>query len=309
MSAPAPVSVLVSGATGNVGRHVARVLLERGAAVTAASSKPSRAASTAGTGARGVRLDFLDRSSWEGALAGARRLFLMRPPAIARIDETLGPFIDLALERGVEQIVFLSVAGAGKNRLVPHRAAEDHLRERGAPHTNLRPGFFAQNLGAAYRRDIAEDDRIYVPAGRTQPVNWIDTRDIAEAAALILLDPKPHRGENYTLCGPGAVPWSRVSAALSRALGRPIRYEPASVIGYAAHLARRGLSPGQIAIQTALHVGLRFGQGAGTDPTLERLLGRPGRPIEEYVDDHAALWEKPEGATDPPSPHERSETR
>jgi len=81
-----------------------------------------------------------------------------------------------------------------------------------------------------------------------------------------------------------------VSPALTHALGRPIRYEPASIPGYLRHLRRRGLRWGHAAIQTVLHVGLRFGHAQGVDPTLERLLGRPGRTIAQFVADHRGLW-------------------
>ncbi|MCR9163469.1 MAG: NmrA family NAD(P)-binding protein [Nannocystaceae bacterium] len=285
------MTALVTGAAGNVGRHVVQQLLAREVDVAAASYDASKVRGLFGEGVEARRLDFLDRQTWEPALAGATRMFLMRPPAIADVQNNINPFVDVARSRGVEHVVFLSVAGAGKNKVVPHRKVEDHLRLRGEHHTNLRPGFFAQNLESAYRHDIREDGRIYVPAGRAQPVNWIDARDIAEVAALVLADPQAHRGKDYTLAGPGAVPWSEVTGALSRALGRTIVYEPASVLGYVRHLSRRGLPKGAIMVQTILHFLLRFGQGATEDPTLERLLGRPGRTIGEYVHDHAALWQ------------------
>ncbi len=147
----------------------------------------------------------------------------------------------------------------------------------------------------AYRQDIVEDDRIYVPAGRRQPVNWIDARDIAEVAALVLAEPGFHCGQSYTLAGPGPVPWSEVTDALTSAIGRPIVYEPASVPGYINHLSRRGLPRGAIVVQTILHFMLRFGQGAAEDQTLERLLGRPGRSVADYVRDHADVWVRYDG--------------
>lgn len=282
-------AILVTGATGNVGREVVGALLERGLRVIAADHEPGRVATSFGDTVTAVRLDFLDRATWPAALSGATHMFLMRPPAIADVEHSLNPFVDVARAHGVDHVVFLSVAGAGKNKLVPHRKVEDHLRARGDHHTNLRPGFFAQNLESAYRDDIVEADRIYVPAGR-KPVNWIDVRDVAEVAALVLAAPEKHRGQSYTLAGPGAVPWSVVTDALRAALGRDIRYEPASVLGYMRHLARRGLPRGAIVVQTLLHFLLRFGQGAGEDPTLERLLGRPGRSVREYITDHADVW-------------------
>ena len=286
--------VLVTGAAGNVGRHVVSALIEGGFDVVAAGRDDAGIRDRFGATVTAKRLDFLDRQTWAEALGAAGHMFLMRPPAIADVQSNINPFVDFARERGVDHVVFLSVAGAEKNKVVPHRRIEDHLCARSGHYTNLRPGFFAQNLQSAYRRDIVEDDRIFVPAGRKQPVNWIDVRDVAEVAALVLKDPEPHRAQSYTLTGPGAVPWSEVVDALTSALGRPIRYQPASVFGYVRHLSRRGLPRGAIVVQTILHVLLRLGQGATEDPTLERLLGRPGRSVREYVFDHAAIWTKPD---------------
>lgn len=284
-------TILVTGAAGNVGKEVVRQLLRRGARVVAADYQEERVHQLFGDSVVSARLDFQAPTTWQAALHGAEHVFLMRPPAIADVEKNLNPFVDFARAHGVDHVVFLSVAGADKNKVVPHRKVEDHLRARGDHYTNLRPGFFAQNLESAYRDDIVRDDRIYVPAGK-KPVNWIDVRDIAEVAALVLTAPESHRGQSYTLAGPRAVPWSEVESALSTALGRTIRYEPASVLGYVRHLSKKGLPRGAILVQTVLHVLLRFGQGATEDPTLERLLGRPGRSVRDYVNANPELWAK-----------------
>jgi uncharacterized protein YbjT (DUF2867 family) len=283
--------VIVTGAAGNVGQQVVRSLLKQGAEPVAADRQPERIAALFGSAVAAARLDFRDKGTWKDALSGATRMFLVRPPAIADVQNNINPFARFARENGVEHIAFLSVAGAGSNRFVPHRKVEDALRAIDDGYTNLRPGFFAQNLQTAYRQDIIEDDRIYVPAGKAS-VNWIDTRDIAEVAALVLLEPKAHRGQSYTLAGPGPVPWSTVTDALSAALKRPIRYEAASVVGYLRHLSKRGLPRGAIAVQTILHFLLRFGQGATVDATLEQLLGRPGRDAVQYIAEHRHVWLK-----------------
>ena len=294
------MTFLVCGANGNVGRHVVQCLALGGEAVVAASHDPSKI-SESFTGTVEVRaLDFRDRSTWSAAVAGVIHMFLMRPPAIADVNETINPFVDFARAHGVDHVVFLSVAGAGENKLVPHRKIEDHLRAAGDHHTNLRPGFFSQNLQSAYLQDIVEDDRIYVPAGSKCPVNWIDARDIAEVAGLVLRAPETHRGRSYTLAGPGAIPWSEVAAVLTSTLNRQIRYEPASVLGYVRHLSKRGMPRGAIMVQTVLHFLLRFGQGASEDPTLEELLGRPGRSLRDYVESHAGTWAKSDQAGQPP---------
>ena len=280
--------VLVTGASGNVGGELVRVLRARGVPVRAAGRATAKADRDE-PGLERVAFDFRDPTTFAAAAEGCAAVFLVRPPPISDVRPTLNAFIDVARARGVRQVVFLSVAGAGSNKLVPHHDVEVHLAAGGSGWTVLRPGFFAQNLADAYRRDIVEDGRIYVPAGRGVAA-FIDGRDIAEVAALALAAPEAHAGQAYTLTGPQAVSFDEVAASLTRAVGRPIRYVPASVVGYAAHLHRRGLPAAQIAVQTILHVGLRFGQAAVVDPTLERLLGRPGYTLDAYVRDHAAIW-------------------
>jgi len=192
---------------------------------------------------------------------------------------------------GVNHVVFLSVVGADRNPVVPHHRVERHLTRHGPPATLLRPSFFTQNLGDAYRRDLVEDDRLYVPAGDGR-VAWVDVRDVAELAALAFADPAGHAGRGYTLTGPEAVGFEHAATLLTAALGRPIRYEPAELRPYVGHLRRRGLPAAQVAVQTLIHANLRSGRGAGTDPTLERLLGRRPRTLADYVRDHAALWSR-----------------
>lgn len=121
--------------------------------------------------------------------------------------------------------MFSSVAGADTNRVVPHHRVETHLREHAPSWTILRPGFFCQN-------------RIVVPAGKGL-VAFIDTDDIGAEAGLVFSDPLPHRGRGYTLAGPEAVSFEEVAATLTGRLGRPIRYAPASILGYARHLRRK----------------------------------------------------------------------
>ena len=264
-------------------------LVGQGVSVRAASTTPDRLPTMNGH-CRAVRLDFRDPRTFAPAVRGCGALFLMRPPAIADVASTLNSFVDVAAREGVKHVVFLSVAGAGENRIVPHHAVEQHLQRGAMVWTVLRPGFFAQNFGDAYRRDIVEKDRVYVPAG-AGVVAFIDARDIAQVAAVVLGRPEAHAGQAYTLTGPESIGFHEAARLLETAISRRIRYVPASIPGYVAHLLRRRMPVAQVAVQTVLHVGLRFGQAARVDDTLTRLVGRRGRVLSDYFRDHAHLWE------------------
>lgn len=287
--------VLVTGAVGNVGREVVRALVARGT--------PARAVDLSATAVRAMHgddvdagvLDYAKPSTLESAIDGCSSIFLVRPPAVACMESTLLPFIDAAMKRGIEHIVFLSCFGAATNKLVPHYAVEKHLAARGTSRTLLRPGFFSQNLGGAYRHDIAVDGRLFLPAGRGR-VAFVDIRDVAELAAIIFDEPTAHHGAEYTCTGPEAFSFEECARLLTDVIRRPIRYESASLAGYVRHLHLRGLPLSQIAVQTVLHVGLRFGQLEKIDPTLERLLGRRPRTLATYVRENALLWSPPERA-------------
>lgn len=279
---PSTMRVLVTGATGNVGSAVVRACDALGIPTRLAVRSPRPSSRDT------VAFDFAALERWDAALDGCDAVFLLRPPAIADMKTTLCPFVDRAYARGVRHVVFLSVAGA--RSWVPHRRVEEHLEKRGSGWTILRPGFFAQNVEDAYRRDIVEDDRIYVPAGAGH-VAFVDAHDLGEAAARVFLAAQTYDRRTLTLTGGESIDFGTLAGLLGRTCGRVIRYQPASVPGYLLHLSvRRKLPLAQAAIQTVLHVGLRRGDAATVDPTLAELLGRAPTRMETYVAREAAAW-------------------
>jgi uncharacterized protein YbjT (DUF2867 family) len=280
--------ILVTGATGNVGGGAARSMLAAGLPVRVAGTDVGRLRERF-PGAGTVRLDFSDPQTFDAAVTGISGLLLVRPPAISRVGPTLNALLDAAARRSRGHVVFVSVAGADTNRIVPHHRVEKHLRGCGLPWTILRPGFFAQNLADAYAEDIRTQDRIYLPAGRGR-VAFVDTRDIGAAASVIFGAPDAHRGAAYTLTGSEAVDFDMVAALLTEILGRTIRYQPATIAGYVRHLRRHQLPITQCLVQTVLHTGLRRGQAERVDPALRRLLGRTPGTLAEYVSDHRTSW-------------------
>jgi uncharacterized protein YbjT (DUF2867 family) len=282
-------NVLVTGATGNVGKAVIEVLTASDIGVTAAVADLHKYRARDSI-RKAVQLDFHEPTTFASALRGIDSLFLMRPPAISKMSPTLNRLITVASTMGVKHIVFLSVAGAQTNRIVPHHRVEVHLAKSGVSYTILRPGFFANNLGDAYREDIRTDHRLFVPAGAGR-VAFIDARDIAAVVALIARNPADHVGRGYTLTGSNAYSFAEVAELLTRQLGTTIGYTPASILGYIKHLRQRKLAVPQILVQTILHVGIRTGSAAGVDPTLMHLLGRNSLTMNDYIEAHRNLWQ------------------
>jgi uncharacterized protein YbjT (DUF2867 family) len=198
--------VLVTGASGNVGRQVARLAVAAGWRVRAAGRDPTRLAELPELdGADPVRFDF-------AALEGVDRVFLMRPPDVSDTARVIRPVIERMRDVGVRHVTFLSLLGV--NPALPHWRVERDLLAAGLPTTFLRAGFFAQNLGDAYRADIREHDRIRLPAGRGR-TSVVDVRDVAAVATLSLDRPERHRGQAYDLTAraPSATArWRRCSA-------------------------------------------------------------------------------------------------
>lgn len=278
------MTVLVTTARGQVGAATARAAahlalpLRLGARATDAD-------------ARTVALDFEQPATWAPALAGCTSVLLVRPPAIADMRRTLCPFIDAARAAGVRHLVFVSVAGAERSHWVPHWKVEERLRAGPPDWTILRPGFFAQNLATAYRQDVVQDGRIYVPAGRGQ-VAFIDVGDIGAVAAAVLAAPAAFAGRVLTLTGPRAVGFDVLARCVAAALGRPVRYVPASLAGYLWHLRRRrGLPWMQALVQTVLHAGLRRGDADHVTGDVAEVLGRAATPVEDSVARMVAGWQ------------------
>jgi uncharacterized protein YbjT (DUF2867 family) len=146
--------IFVTGATGNVGREVVRLL----SAGNVDFRVGVRSGVLASTDRRSVVFDFLDPATFPDAVAGAKALFLLRPPAISNTKATLNVLVDVARAAGVQHVLFVSVAGAGKYPFVPHYAVERHLKSGPPGWTILRPGFFAQNLGGPYRLSTAAEN-------------------------------------------------------------------------------------------------------------------------------------------------------
>ncbi|WP_137283205.1 SDR family oxidoreductase [Halorussus salinisoli] len=282
-------AVLVTGATGTVGSHVVSALADRDAQVRAAVRDPAGAADEFARTVELVEFDFERPETWGQALADVDRLFLMRPPAVSDVKRHLTPFVDAAARTGVEQVTYLSVLGAEKNPLLPHRRVERHLESTDVAATFLRASFFMQNLHEVHAEEVASRDEIFVPAG-DGATSFVDARDVGEVAAVVLTDAdrgSGRRNRAYDLTGPVALDYRQVAAVFSAVLDRGIEYADPSVPEFAWRMHRRGFDWGYVAVMVGIYTTARLGLADRVTDDVSRVLDRDPRTLREYVADYA----------------------
>ena len=255
------MTILVTGATGNIGGHVLRALTEGG--------HPVRA---------------YDRiSDPHAAMAGVDRLFLACGNVPGQKDFECA-MIDAAASAGVSRVVKLSGPDADEeSRLIFerwHGEIERHLAASGLPRVLLRPRTFMSNL-FAYAGSVAATGTVFAPAG-TAEISFVDPRDVAEVAAVCLTG-TGHEGRTYTLTGPEAITYARVCEELGTVLGRPIAYVPVSDDDARSALLGEGLPPFLADAIVAIFASQRAGSMADTTETVSEVIGRKPRPIGEFL--------------------------
>jgi uncharacterized protein YbjT (DUF2867 family) len=291
---PSDPAVLVTGATGTVGRHVVAGLSETDATVRAATRDADAAREQLGHDVASVAFDFAKPETYYPALDGIDRLFLVRPPAVGRVERDINPFLDAAVRMGVDHVVVLSVLGAEKNPLLPHRRIERHVESLAVDHTFLRASFFMQNLTETHLQDIVAHDEVFVPAGGGR-TSFVDARDIAAVAVETLTTPG-HRNVAYDVTGASAIDYHAVAAILSDVLARRIEYPEPSVLGFALRMRSRGVSWGFVAVMVGIYTTARLGLAARVTEDVRDVLGRDPRSFRAFVEDYRDMFAPADGS-------------
>ncbi len=283
-------NILVTGATGNVGREVVRLLSDLDYPVTAAVRNPIEALKSFGSNVRCVSFDFTNPETFTNAFAGINKLFLVRPPAIADIHK-ITPALNAAKRSGVEEIVFLSIIGADKNRIVPHYAIERAIEQLNIPSVFLRCSFFMQNLNTTHREDIRLRDRLFMPAGNGR-TSFIDVRDIAAVAVKILTESKGELPIDcaYDLTGATALTYAEVANTFTTVLGRPIQYTNPSIPIFIWQMLRQGFPLQFVLVMVGIYTTARFRLADMVTTDVQQLLGRSPILIDRYVEDYRECW-------------------
>lgn len=274
------MTILVTGATGTVGRQVVEQLAKRGADVRAFVRDPLKASFP--TGVDVVAGDLLDIDSLRSALSGVSTLFLLNGVVADEYTQALVT-LNLAREAGIERIVYLSVIHSDVYVNVPHFAGkygvERMIEQMGLNATILRPAYFMGNDLTI--KDVITGYGIYpMPIGR-KGLAMVDTRDIAEVAAIELLRRErsavPLPLDRINVVGPDTLTGTTVAEIWTDVLGRVITYPGEDLAGFEQNM--RQFMPSWMAFDMRLMSERFITDGmvpeAGDVERLTRLLGRP----------------------------------
>ncbi|MFD8555669.1 NAD(P)H-binding protein [Streptosporangium canum] len=269
--------IVVTGATGNVGRSLVQVLAAAGEKVTAVS----RGASQVPQGVSHRQADLGEPESLNPVLDGADTLFLL----VAGEDPQ--GIVEAARAGGVGRVVLLSSQGAGTRPEVYRHplAFEDAVQRSGLEWTILRPGGFASNA-FAWAETVRSRRTAAAPFGDVG-LPFIDPADIAEVAAAVLCD-GGHAGRTYELTGPASVtPRQRVQA-IGEALGAPVRFVEQSREEARAQMLQ--FMPEPVVEGTLAILGEPMPAEQRVSPHVEQILGRPPRTFAEWAARNVAAF-------------------
>jgi NAD(P)H dehydrogenase (quinone) len=281
------MSIVITGASGNLGRMVAEGVLQRTdpEQVVLVTRDPSRLEDLAQRGAQVRAGDFGDPSSLASAFEGARKALIISTDRIGARVPGHKAAIDAAVAAGATSIAYTSgINPSHSNPIVvatDHRETEEHLRASGAGWTMLRNSIYAEILLASAPAALATGRHVHNEGdGR---ISYVARADCAAVAAAVLTT-DGHDGKMYDVTGPEALSAGDVAAVFGEIAGRPVEAVAVDDDAFAAGLVEHAQMPEQVAqAYTTFGIGARRGYSAVVSDTVLELTGTPPKPAREVL--------------------------
>ncbi|WP_244808587.1 NAD(P)H-binding protein [Caballeronia zhejiangensis] len=281
------IAIAIAGATGRVGAALIAGLASEPVDLIALSRKPDPSRFPAHVGQAPV--DFDAPVTLAAAMQGVDRLFLAQGTSPRQVENEIA-LIDAAVGAGVRHIVKLSAASLPA-KLHPfdwHARIEAHLISRDIGHTMLRPTTFFDTLTRA-GKPVREGT--WGGAAGYGIVNLIDTRDVADAAKAVLLDPASETWQRaFHLTGPRAWTMDDVAAQLTRLLGRPVAYQQRTPAEERERLLASGVSGFVVDVLTGLDRTVRESSLQEQTATVQLLTGHAPRGLPQWLEENLSLF-------------------
>ncbi len=280
--------ILVTGATGTVGREVIAQLLAVGQKVRAMTRNPNKARLDARADL--VCGNFEDPDSLSAAVKGVERVFSLAVGPQTGIHEK--NLAQAAKTAGVRHVVKLSAMGGDggtKNDIRKwHDEGEQAIRDSGIPLTVLYPGAFMSNA-LHWRETIRATGKVFsnYGDGKLPPVH---PRDIAAVAVRALIS-GDHEGKSYMLTGPEALSVGEQVKILASAIGKPIEYVPVTDEATRSAMQKAGFPPELVNALIPFAAYIRSGKAARVFPTIKEITGRAAFSFSDWARENASAFD------------------
>jgi uncharacterized protein YbjT (DUF2867 family) len=278
--------ILVTGASGNVGKTVLQEVAKSGAKHHAMYRSAAEAAK-APAGTQTVIADFAKPETLSAALKGVASVYLVCSP-IPQLVQLESNMIDACVTAGVKHVVQNSAMGAGDyDKSFPswHRKMEEKLKGARMSWTILRPNSFHQNVVAFFAPTIRSQG-VFYSSMRDAKNSFLDVRDIAVVAAKALAGGE-HAGKTYELNGPEAIDYTELARKISRVSGREVEYVDIPMEAQKKAMLEQDMPEWQVTALLDLQQYYLNGKGGETDGLLQELLGRAPITMEEFLTENA----------------------
>lgn len=280
------MKVLVTGFNGKAGFEVARSLKENGIPMICAVRNVQKAKAEFGSSFDFTELDLADPATFNGALDDVDRIFLMYPPGNGIQFEA---FLKKLKEKGIKHITYLSVKDVQFLPFIHHYKNEKLILKLGIPYTFIRAGYFMQNLNDFLLKEIIENQRIYVPAGKGK-TSFIDARDIAEIVKISLKESYHHQNKKYVITGDEALNFYQVAELMTKVLNKKIEYTNPSIKEFKEEMIASGEREDFINVVIGIHIPTKLGLAKGIKHDFEKIaLKKPGK-MESFIEDYKDSW-------------------
>jgi NAD(P)H dehydrogenase (quinone) len=280
------MSIVITGATGQLGRHVVEALLERNvpaAQIVAAGRSTGKLADFAARGVQVRAMDYADAASVAKALEGATKVLLISGSEVGQRVEQHRTVIEAAKAEGVELIAYTSIANAdttGMKLAAEHQATEDLLKNAGVPFALLRNGWYLENYTDQLQGTLAQGT--FAGSAGEGRVSAASRLDYAEAAAAVLVADK-QAGKIYELGGDHAFTLTELAREISSAASTTVAYQDLPAGEYAGLLAGFGVPQPFADILADSDLGIARGDLLVSGSDLRQLIGRPTTPMPAAV--------------------------
>lgn len=278
--------ILITGAAGNIGHEVIRYLYDNHTPnqiiAGVRNIKKAKSELKDYTQLTYVQFDFEDSATFDNSLDNIDCIFILRPPHISDIDKYFGPLISKIKEKKITQVVFLSVQGAEKSKIIPHNKIEKLITDYGIDFIFLRPSYFMQNLTTTFLKDIQEKHRIILPAGKAK-FNWIDVENIGEVTAILLNDFDNYKNRAIELTGYENKNFYQVTDLINNTIDSKIKFVNASPLRFYWIKKNEGLNTGLILVMILLHFLPRFQSEPKISDFYEQLTGKKPTILKDFI--------------------------